>query len=211
MAKRSFDIIFSAIIIILFSPLLLLIALFVWAGDRGPVFYVGRRVGAGGVIFGMLKFRTMVVDAERLGASSTAADDGRLTLVGRVLRRFKLDELPQMINVLKGEMSVVGPRPQVKWVVDMYGAREKRLLDVRPGITDYASIKFRNEGEILKGSKDPDGDYLRKIAPEKIRLGLKYVDDHSLLTDISIIFSTLKTLVFNTKDGANLNDEKNHA
>jgi lipopolysaccharide/colanic/teichoic acid biosynthesis glycosyltransferase len=133
----------------------------------------------------------MVVNAEKLGASSTAEDDARTTRLGRFLRRWKLDELPQLINVVKGEMSFVGPRPQVQWAVDLYTEEEKALLAVRPGITDYASIRFHNEGEILRGSKDPDKDYLEKIAPEKTRLGLKYVRNHSLWIDLKIILASL--------------------
>jgi lipopolysaccharide/colanic/teichoic acid biosynthesis glycosyltransferase len=133
----------------------------------------------------------MVVNAEQLGASSTANDDPRITRVGSWLRRYKLDEVPQLINVLSGEMSLVGPRPQVQWAVDLYTSEERALLTVRPGLTDYASLVFRNEGELLRGSKDPDKDYLEKIAPEKIRLGLLYVDTRSLWLDIKITIATI--------------------
>jgi len=126
----------------------------------------------------------MVADAERLGASSTPEDDPRVTRTGKFLRQYKLDELPQLLNVLAGDMSLVGPRPQVPWVVKLYSEAEKQLLSVRPGITDYASIKFRNEGEILRGSADPDKDYFEKIAPEKTRLGLEYVSHHSWDQDL---------------------------
>lgn len=162
--------------------------------DGGPVFYRGVRVGRYGKLFRIFKFRSMVVNADKIGGSSTPGDDPRITKVGSFLRKYKLDELPQLINVLLGDMSFAGPRPQVQWAVDLYTEKEKRLLAVRPGITDYASIKFRNEAGILKGSTDPDKDYLEKIAPEKLRLGLEYVDNISLLTDIKIIFATIKSL-----------------
>src|SRR5262249_966104 len=150
------------------SPLYLSIAVLIKLMSPGPVFYRGERMGLQKKRFYIYKFRTMGVDAERRGGSSTAADDPRITRIGRLLRKGKLDELPQFFNVLLGDMSVVGPRPQVAWAVELYNEEERKLLDVRPGITDYASIRFRNEGEILRGSSDPDKTYLEVIAPEKI-------------------------------------------
>lgn len=193
--KRAFDIVFAVIALILLGPILLAVALAIMLYDGGPVFYRGERVGLEGKRFRILKFRTMVVDADKTGASSTPDDDPRITVIGRFLRRYKLDELPQLLNVLTGDMSVVGPRPQVSWAVDEYSVEERGLLSVRPGMTDYASIHFRNEGEILKGSADPDREYLERIAPEKIRLGLLYVRDHSLLRDIRIIVATAVAIV----------------
>jgi len=181
--------------IMLLNPLIVFIALIIKLDSSGPVFYRGVRVGRYGKPFRIFKFRTMVTDAEKLGGTSTPDDDPRITSIGRFLRKYKLDELPQLINVLKGEMSFVGPRPQFKWAVELYSEEEKLLLSVRPGITDYASIKFRNEAEILKGSTNPDRDYLEKIAPEKIRLGLEYVEKRSLLIDLKIIFATLQNLL----------------
>jgi lipopolysaccharide/colanic/teichoic acid biosynthesis glycosyltransferase len=137
----------------------------------------------------------MVVNAEQVGASSTAEDDQRITKVGKVLRRYKLDELPQLINVLVGDMSLVGPRPEVKKFTDLYTEEEKAILTIRPGITDWASLWNPDEGALLKGSVDPDGDYLEKIRPEKIRLQLKYVRERSFWTDIEIIILTLKTVL----------------
>jgi lipopolysaccharide/colanic/teichoic acid biosynthesis glycosyltransferase len=192
MLKRMFDIFGAAGGLLLSAPFLLAVAFLVMR-DGGPVFYRGVRVGLHGERFSIYKFRTMVVNAERLGASSTADDDPRITRVGAWLRRHKLDEIPQLINVLLGEMSFVGPRPQVQWAVDLYTPAERALLTVRPGITDYASLVFRNEGELLRGSTDPDKDYLEKIAPEKIRLGLLYVRTRSLWLDIKIIFATILT------------------
>jgi len=138
----------------------------------------------------------MVVDAEKLGASSTSDDDTRITGVGKFLRKYKLDELPQLINVLVGDMSLVGPRPEVKKFSDMYTNEEMAILSVRPGITDWASIWNPDEGSILAGSTDPDRDYLEKIRPEKIRLQLKYVREQSFWTDLKIIFLTLTTILF---------------
>jgi lipopolysaccharide/colanic/teichoic acid biosynthesis glycosyltransferase len=131
----------------------------------------------------------MVVNADKIGASSTADDDPRITRPGKVMRKFKLDELPQFINVLRGDMSLVGPRPQVQWCVDLYTPEERRILNVRPGITDWASMSY-DEGEVLKGSTDPDGDYMRIIHPTKMRLGLYYVDHGSFLVDLKILLAT---------------------
>jgi len=181
--------------LVVLSPVLIPIAIWVKVSSPGPALYGGRRIGKDGKPFRMLKFRTMVANADKLGGSSTSNDDIRLTSAGRVLRRFKLDELPQLINVLRGDMSLVGPRPQVEWAVNLYTPDERRLLSVRPGITDFASLRFRNEGEILKGSTDPDRDYLEKIAPHKIRLGLYYVRHYSLVVDAKILVATLLSLV----------------
>lgn len=193
MPKRLFDLAVSLVVLTVTSPLTLVCALLIRA-DGGPVFYRGRRVGLGSVVFDMLKFRTMVPDAERIGPSSTGDDDPRITKIGGFLRRFKLDELPQLLNVVKGDMSLVGPRPQMEFDVALYRPDERRLLSVRPGITDYSSIRFRNEGEILKGEADPDEAYVRLIRPEKIRLGLLYVDQSSMATDIRILFLTVLAL-----------------
>ncbi|HVN96735.1 MAG TPA: sugar transferase [Syntrophorhabdaceae bacterium] len=193
-AKWLFDAVLSLLGLLLFSPILSLIAISIRTIDGRPILYRGLRVGRGGRRFRILKFRTMVNDADKTGPSSAPANDPRTTRTGKFLRKYKLDELPQLINVLKGEMSLVGPRPQVPWAVELYSDEERKLLDVKPGITDYASIKFRDEAEILRDSVDPDADYLEKIAPEKIRLGLQYVDQGSLRTDVRIIFMTIRAL-----------------
>jgi len=193
--KRLIDFAVALVGLIILSPVLLGIAVWVKATSAGPVLYGGRRIGKNGQAFRMLKFRTMVANADKIGGSSTAADDARLTAPGRVLRRYKLDELPQLLNVLRGDMSFVGPRPQVEWAVNLYTPEERGLLTVRPGITDFASLRFRNEGEILRGSVDPDRDYLEKIAPHKIRLGLYYVRHYSLAVDLKILAATLLSLV----------------
>jgi len=188
--KRAVDLVVGGAGLLLLSPFLAAIALWIRATSPGPAFYRGVRAGRSGRQFAMLKFRTMVQDADTRGPSSTAADDVRITPIGHVLRRFKLDELPQLINVVKGDMSLVGPRPQVISVVNDYTERERGLLRVQPGITDWASIRFRNEGEILKGSADPDADYMRLIHPEKVNLGLKYADSVSFATDVGILLHT---------------------
>ena len=195
MLKRTFDLIASAVGLVLLLPLFVVVAVVVKKEDGGPVFYRGLRVGRNGVPFRIFKFRTMVPDAERLGASSTSADDPRLTRVGRVLRKYKLDELPQLLNVLLGDMSLVGPRPQVPWAVARYQPEERIVLSVRPGITDYASLRFHNEEEILAGSSDPDADYLRLIHPEKMRLAREYVLNRSMWLDLKILFATVFKIV----------------
>jgi lipopolysaccharide/colanic/teichoic acid biosynthesis glycosyltransferase len=195
MLKRLFDLVCAGLALVVLSPVLVFVAIAVKCGDGGPVLYQGVRIGQHGRPFRMLKFRTMVVNAERIGASSTPNDDPRVTPVGRSLRKFKLDELPQLINVLMGEMSLVGPRPQVPWAVELYTESEKMLLSVRPGITDYASLMFRNEAQILDGSLDPDRDYLDKVAPKKIQLGLAYIKRQSLREDVKIIVATVLALV----------------
>jgi lipopolysaccharide/colanic/teichoic acid biosynthesis glycosyltransferase len=189
--KRTFDIAVAFVALVAAAPLIVLAAVAVKLYDGGPVFYASERVGKGGVLFRMLKFRTMIQDAERRGGTSTSADDPRLTPVGRVLRDYKVDELPQLVNVLTGDMSIVGPRPQVAWAVQRYSEAERRLLSVPPGITDYASIAFRDEAEILRGAVDADQTYLKLIAPEKIRLGLLYVETRSLGTDVKIVLGTV--------------------
>lgn len=189
-AKRTFDAALAALGLIVVSPVLAAIAIAIKTGSKGPLLYRGRRVGLDGVPFEMLKFRTMVVDADKIGGSSTPEDDPRVTPIGKKLRRYKLDELPQLLNVLKGDMSFVGPRPQVQWAVDLYTPEEREILRVRPGITDEASLKFSNEAEILKGSTDPDKDYIEKIHPEKMRLSLEYVRHRSFSGDLSIIART---------------------
>lgn len=160
--------------------------------DRdGPALYAGRRVGQGGREFRMYKFRTMVTDADRVGGPNTPNDDPRLTRIGRFLRAYKLDELPQLYNVLKGDMSFVGPRPQVAGEVAGYSPEEREILNVRPGITDWSSLKFHNEGEILAGHEDPDRAYAELIRPEKMRLGLEYVRRGTFRDDLRIIVQTV--------------------
>ena len=196
MTKRLFDIAVALLALLIAAPVVMIASLLIWLGDgRGPL-YGGIRVGCGGRDFRMLKLRTMVAGAERLGGTSTAATDWRLTPLGAQLRRWKLDELPQFWNVLIGEMSIVGPRPNVRTNgVDRYTAEEQRLLSVRPGITDLASIVFADEGEILSGAADPDVLYDAVIRPWKNRLGLIYVQHRSLALDIRLVALTALALV----------------
>jgi lipopolysaccharide/colanic/teichoic acid biosynthesis glycosyltransferase len=193
-AKRATDIAVAATALAATVPLTVVAAWRIRHEDGGPILYRGTRVGRHGKTFAMLKFRTMVVDAGRLGGDSTAADDPRLTRTGRWLRRWKLDELPNLVNVLRGEMSLVGPRPQVAWDVARYTPVERRLLEVRPGITDWASIVFRNEGDIIAGP-DPDRAYDQLVRPRKIELGLAYVEHRSLRTDLGILFLTALAVI----------------
>lgn len=195
MAKRLFDLLASLAGLTLLAPLFAFIALAIKLTSKGPVFYRGVRVGRYGRLFHMYKFRTMVRDADSLGGSSTPSDDPRITAVGRFLRRCKLDELPQLLNVLTGSMSLVGPRPQVPEDVAKYTEVEQQLLRLKPGITDFASIRFHNEGEIIQGNPDPDQAYIDLIRPEKLRLGLEYARRQSLRTDLTIMWMTLKRLV----------------
>jgi len=190
LAKRLFDLFLSSLVLLLLSPLLLIVAILIKLSDGGPVLYRGVRVGLRGRPFRILKFRTMVLNADKIGGASTAESDPRVTRVGRFLRRWKLDEFPQFINVLLGDMSVVGPRPQVQAEFARYTTEEKAVIEVQPGITDYASIRFRDEGEILKDRKDPDGAYRRLIQPEKLQLALYYVRHHTLRMDIALVLQT---------------------
>ncbi|MBU1853993.1 MAG: sugar transferase [Candidatus Omnitrophica bacterium] len=195
MIKRIFDIISSLIALIVLSPLLGGTAIIIKLDSPGPVFYRGIRVGKRGRLFSTFKFRTMVVDAEKKGGASTADDDPRITDVGKILRKYKLDEMPQLFDVLRGTMSIVGPRPEVKHYVDMFTEEEKVILTVRPGITDWATLWNPDEGVILAGSEDPEKTYMEEIRPEKIRLQLKYVKEQSLRNDMKIIFDTVKTVI----------------
>jgi lipopolysaccharide/colanic/teichoic acid biosynthesis glycosyltransferase len=190
--KRAFDLVVSAVGLIILSPLLIILALLIWLQDYRSPFYIASRTGRAERPYEMIKFRSMVVRADKTGVDSTAANDPRITAVGRFIRRFKLDELPQLWNVFKGEMSLVGPRPNVKRETDIYTRDEKRLLSVRPGITDIASIVFSDEADILAGSPDPDLRYNQLIRPWKSQLGLIYVQNvDSVFLDVQLIWLTL--------------------
>ncbi len=188
--KRALDIAVSAIALLVFSPLMAVIWWLVKREDNGPAIYSGLRAGRDGHPFRMYKFRTMVLDADRIGGPSTSDDDSRVTAIGRRLRRLKLDELPQLLNVLTGDMSLVGPRPEVTSEVERYSPEERELLTMRPGITDWASLRFHNEGEILRGAADPHEGYLELIRPEKVRLGLEYVRKRTIAGDLKILRDT---------------------
>jgi lipopolysaccharide/colanic/teichoic acid biosynthesis glycosyltransferase len=194
MAKRIFDLVMAAFGLSVLWPMLAVIAMLVKLDSPGPVFYRGVRTGRDGCPFRIFKFRTMVVGAERLGGGSTGKDDPRVTRLGHTLRRYKLDELPQLINVLIGDMSLVGPRPELPQYTSLYTGEEQLILTVRPGITDYASLEFINLGEIL-GNDAPDVVYEEQVRPVKNTLRVKYVKEQSLRGDLVIISKTLLKLV----------------
>lgn len=189
MLKRTFDIIFSTIGLVIFIPLLLFISIIMKCSSPGPIFYRGIRSGVHGKPFRIYKFRTMVPDAEKIGGPSTALNDLRLTPIGKFLRKYKLDEIPQIINIFWGDMSFVGPRPQVEEYTRRYTDEEKIILSVKPGLTDYASIQFIHLDAIL-GDEDVDKKYFREIEPKKNRLRIQYVQDQSFSTDIKILLKT---------------------
>jgi lipopolysaccharide/colanic/teichoic acid biosynthesis glycosyltransferase len=188
--KRLLDILLSALGLILASPVLLPVMFLVWWQDKHSPFYVAPRTGAGDKPFRMVKLRSMVINADKSGVDSTGSNDRRITGVGHFIRRYKLDELTQLWNVLKGDMSLVGPRPNVKRETDLYTPQERKLIAVRPGITDFASIVFSDEGDILKDQPDPDIAYNQLIRPGKSLLGLFYIEHRSLWVDIQLIFLT---------------------
>lgn len=196
MLKRLLDIVVSFCGLVALLPLFGIVAIAIKRESHGPIFYRGPRAGRYGKPFGMFKFRTMVANADKIGGPSSSADDPRITRVGNFLRRYKVDELPQLINVLKGEMSLVGPRPEVMQYVAMFSVEEKAILSVSPGITDWASIANSDEGKRLAGSPDPEKTYLEEIRPEKIRLQLEYVRRRSFATDMRILVETFKVLLF---------------
>ena len=190
--KRVLDLIFTVPGVLLISPALILVAILIKLDSQGPVIFRQSRVGRYGLPFNVLKFRTMVNDAERIGPSVTIASDARVTRIGRVLRKYKLDEMPQLFNVIKGDMSLVGPRPEMREYVELYPAEKKeKILSLRPGITDNASIEFRNESEILANSLDPIKCYIEEILPTKIALYEQYVENHTVKGDFVIIIRTI--------------------
>jgi len=193
--KRAFDFICSALGLAVLFPVFFIIALMIKIEDGGPVLFIQKRVGYKGRPFFMYKFRTMVVDAEKKGNLLTIGSDPRITKSGRLLRKFKLDELPQLINVLKCEMSLVGPRPEVEKYVNLYTNEQREVLNLYPGITDPASIEYVNESELLAQSTDPEKLYVEKIMPEKIRINLEYAGKASWWTDFLVIVKTLARII----------------
>jgi len=193
--KRAMDIVISGCALAVIWPILLLIALAIKIDDPGPVFYRQVRVGRNGKEFRIFKFRTMIVDADKKGLAITVGRDNRITRMGRLLRKTKLDELAQLINVFTGEMSFVGPRPEVPKYVNMYTPYQRQVLLVRPGITDYASIAYRNENDMLEGAEDPEKMYIDVIMPAKIELNMKYLHEISPLADIRLILSTIVAVI----------------
>jgi lipopolysaccharide/colanic/teichoic acid biosynthesis glycosyltransferase len=193
--KRIIDFIFSLIGLVLASPILLPTIFLVWIQDWHSPFYIAPRVGKNERLFKMLKLRSMIVNADKSGVDSTSSNDKRITGVGRFIRKYKLDELSQLWNVLIGDMSLVGPRPNVKRETDLYTIEEKKLLSVRPGITDFSSIVFSDEGEILKDKVDPDIAYNQLIRPGKSMLGIFYIDNRNIILDLKLIFLTVVAII----------------
>lgn len=195
MAKRLFDIVLSFTGLVLLAPLLLIAGVLVRLTSAGPVLFCQERFGLGFRPFTIYKFRTMVADAPQRGAAITCGDDPRITRLGRILRKTKIDELPQLFNVLRGDMSFVGPRPEVRRYVEMFRDDYREILAVRPGITDLASIEYRNESELLGRAADPHVEYVDRILPHKIRLAKEYRRRSSVLFDLSLILRTLLAIV----------------
>lgn len=197
MLKRIFDILFSFIAVIILLPVFILIVLFIVFDSKGPVLYRQVRVGKNNKEFKLLKFRTMHVNADRLGLLTVGNNDLRITKIGYWLRKYKIDEMPQLINVLIGDMSFVGPRPEVRKYVNLYNAQQLLVLSVKPGITDWASIEFRNENEILAQYSEPETAYIETIMPKKLALNVEYIKNRSMMLDFKIILKTLSSVINN--------------
>ena len=193
--KRLFDICFSFALIIVLLPLAIVVSLWIVFDDFGSPFFVQQRVGLGGNNFGLLKFRSMKKNAESKGQLTVGMKDNRITRSGYVIRKYKIDELPQLVNVFLGEMSVVGPRPEVPKYVLLYNEEQQNVLSIKPGITDFASIEYVRENELLSASSDPEKTYIEEIMPAKLELNLKYLREQSFLTDMKIILQTIKAIL----------------
>ncbi|MDC0178757.1 sugar transferase [Woeseiaceae bacterium] len=197
--KRLFDILFAVLLLILVFPVMALFCTLIFLQDFHSPFYLGPRVGKNSKNFYIIKLRSMIIDADRSGVDSTSSNDSRITYLGHVIRKFKIDELPQLINVIKGEMSFVGPRPQMESNIARWTEAEKKLLSVRPGATDFSSIVFSDEGDILLGKEDLDVAYNQLIRPWKSRLGLIYIKNQSIFLDIKLIIYTAISIVSRSK------------
>ena len=195
--KRAFDLLFSFTILTLFLPFGILISMLIMIGSKGGVFYRQERIGRHGKPFMLLKFRSMRIDSDQQGKLTVGMNDSRITQIGLFIRKYKLDEFPQFINVLLGEMSIVGPRPEVEEFVSLYNTSQKRVLEVKPGVTDYASIEYFNENAILAEANDPKKTYIEIIMTEKIRLNEKYISNPTLAHDLKIIFRTILRILKN--------------
>jgi lipopolysaccharide/colanic/teichoic acid biosynthesis glycosyltransferase len=191
MIKSSFDWITSFIGLVLLLPVFCIVGVLIKLDSSGPVFYLQERVGRNGKLFRLFKFRTMRMQADKLTAITVGDRDPRITRVGFYLRKYKLDELPQLINVFRGEMSLVGPRPELEKFVKLYDQEQQKVIAVKPGITDYASIQFRNENQLLEGKTDPIDFYIREIMPVKLKLNLAYIQEQSFWVDLKVIFRTI--------------------
>ncbi|MFL2567649.1 MAG: sugar transferase [Flavobacteriales bacterium] len=190
MAKRIFDIFFSAIGLILFSPCFLLVSVLIKADSKGPVFFLQERVGCNGVIFKIIKFRSMITD-QNSPSTITTANDNRITTIGKIIRKLKIDELPELLNIVKGNMSFVGPRPDVPGYADLLKGEDRLILKLKPGITSLASLKYINEEAILASVEDPISYNKEVIFPDKVKLNLNYYYNHNIWIDIKVIFATV--------------------
>ncbi|NHN29394.1 sugar transferase [Paenibacillus agricola] len=193
--KRSFDLVFSLLGLLALLPVFLVVIGWIKLDSRGPTFFKQQRIGKGQKPFTILKFRTMVVGAEKLGKQITVGQDARITKSGRLLRKYKIDELPQLINVLCGQMSFVGPRPEVPYYVNYYNEQQKEVLSIRPGITDWASIKYSDENALLSSAEHPEQLYIERIMPDKLNMNLLYLQNASLKKDVEIIVQTLHKIM----------------
>lgn len=189
--KRCSDLISSIVVLLLGLPFFLIIALWIAFESKGGIFYKQERIGRDGMPFYLFKFRSMRKNADKSSRITVGNRDPRITRSGYFIRKFKIDEFPQLINVIKGEMSVVGPRPEVKEYVEMYSEEQKKVLEVKPGLTDYASLKYINENALLAQSDDPQKTYIEEIMPSKLALNLKYIEDQSFIVDLKVIFKTI--------------------
>lgn len=195
--KRIFDVVFAVLCLILFTPLLIVIAIFIKLDSKGPVIFKQIRVGRNMKDFHVVKFRTMKVVQSNNSLLTIGNHDNRITKIGYWLRKYKLDELPQLLNVLKGQMSFVGPRPEVRKYVNMYSEEQRYVLSIKPGITDWASVEFCNENELLQHAEDPENYYIERIIPAKIKQNMRYIKQHDIFTDFKIIWLTLNRIVIN--------------
>ena len=196
MAKRLFDIFFSLFGLILLSPLFIVLSVIILFDSKGGIFYKQIRVGKNGIDFKLYKFRSMRIGSDKKGLLTIGGKDNRITRSGYFIRKYKLDELPQLINVLIGNMSLVGPRPEVRKYVYLYSTEQLKVLSVKPGITDYASIQYSNENELLAKSSNPEKTYIEEIMPHKLKLNMIYINEISLSTDLKIILKTIRKIVF---------------
>ena len=194
MTKRLFDIFFSLFGILILFPFFLIISLLIIVDSKGGIFYLQSRVGKASKDFKLFKFRTMKTDSDKKGLLTVGSKDSRITKIGYYLRKYKIDELPQLINVLNGTMSFVGPRPEVRKYVDLYNEDQLQILNVQPGITDFASLEYFNENDLLAKSDNPEKTYIEEVIPAKITLNKKYIANPSLGTDVSIILKTIKKI-----------------
>ena len=193
--KRIFDIVVSLMILLVFLPIGVLISIWILIESNGGIFYRQERIGKNGIPFSILKFRSMRKDADKLGKLTVGMRDPRITRSGYFIRKYKLDEFPQFMNVLKGEMSIVGPRPEVKEYTDLYTIEQRKILSVKPGITDYASLEYFKENEILGTSDDPEKTYIEQVMPAKIALNLKYIHNPGIVQDLTIMWRTFLKLI----------------